>query len=117
MRLTRAKRIKKTIMTLPRTVVHTTSPYPTVDMVTSIRYTHSQYVRCCTLAKFKKKSPEFSTCKRDREHADIAVTMVMMVWWMAGGWRGRTYQSHKYKEGHEYTPQSCLRIDVAIADS
>ncbi len=38
----------------------------------------------------------------------------------SGGWwwiEGLTYQSHKYKERHEYTPQSCLRIDVAIADS
>ena len=37
------------------------SPYPTVDMVTRVKYTHSQYVNLCELEKFSNGSPEFST--------------------------------------------------------
>ena len=46
------------------------SPNPTVDMVTSMKYTHSQYVKAWLLEKSKNGSPEFSTWKMEIKTKD-----------------------------------------------
>lgn len=61
---TKPPRMKKTMKSRPRVVFAQTSPYPTVDMVTMSKYTHSQYESGWEFWKFSQGSPEFSTCER-----------------------------------------------------
>lgn len=61
---TKPPRMKKTMKSRPRVVFAQTSPYPTVDIVTMSKYTHSQYESGWEFWKFSQGSPEFSTCGR-----------------------------------------------------
>lgn len=66
MRLTNPTNMKNTINPLPNTVLQKISPYPTVDIVTMRKYTHSQQDKGCEFTKCIG-SPEFSNQRNKKQ--------------------------------------------------